>query len=83
MKYKELFETVLQPLAITPIINEATALGISENQIEDFLVPVNEQGHPLYNPDLDYSVYLSNPFFLYSISSYHSVSNRIYNRKRD
>ena len=46
------FETVLQPLAITPIINEATALGISENQIEDFLVPVNEQGHPLYNPDL-------------------------------
>ena len=57
------FETVLQPLAITPIINEATALGISENQIEDFLVPVNEQGHPLYNPDLDYSVYLSNPFF--------------------
>ena len=57
------FETVLQPLAITPIINEATALGISENQIEDFLVPVNEQGHPLYNPDVDYSVYLSNTFF--------------------
>lgn len=57
------FETVLQQLSITPIISEAAALGISENQIEDFLVPVNEQGHPLYNPDLDYSVYLSNPFF--------------------
>ncbi len=57
------FETVLQPLSMTPIINEAIALGISENRIESFLVPVNEQGHPLYNPDLDYSVYLSNPFF--------------------
>lgn len=26
-------------------------------------MPVNVQSHPLYNPDLDYSVYLSHPFF--------------------
>ncbi len=57
------FETVLQPVSMTPLVTEATALGISENQIEDFLVPVNAQDHPLFNPDLDYSVYLSHPFF--------------------
>ena len=52
------FEAVLQPVSMTPLVTEATALGISENQIEDFLVPVNAQDHPLFNPDLDYSVYL-------------------------
>lgn len=57
------FETVLQTLSMAPVVMEATALGISENQIENFLVPVSEQSHPLYNPDLDYSVYLSHPFF--------------------
>ena len=57
------FETLLQPLSMNPIVTTATALGISENEIEAFLVPVNIQSHPLFNPDLDYSVYLSNPFF--------------------
>lgn len=57
------FETVLQTLSLSPIAVEATALGINENLIKSFLVPINTQSHPLYNPDLDYSVYLSNPFF--------------------
>ena len=57
------FETVLQTLSLSPIVVEATALGINESLIESFLVPINTQSHPLYNPDLDYSVYLSNPFF--------------------
>ena len=57
------FETVLQPLSMGPIVTQAAALGISENTVESFLVPVNVQSHPLYNPDLDYSVYLSHPFF--------------------
>ena len=57
------FETVLRPLAMGPIVTEAVALGVSENAVENFLVPVTAQSHPLYNPDLDYSVYLSNPFF--------------------
>lgn len=57
------FETVLRTLSVSPVISEATALGISEKEIETFLVPVNTQSHPLFNPDLDYSVYLSNPFF--------------------
>lgn len=57
------FETVLQPLSMGPIVSEATALGVSESTVTNFLVPVNVQSHPLYNPDLDYSVYLSHPFF--------------------
>ena len=57
------FETVLRPLAMTPVVTEAVALGVSEQTAESFLVPVSSQSHPLYNPDLDYSVYLSQPFF--------------------
>ena len=63
------FETVLQTLSLSPIAVEATALGINENLIKSFLVPINTQSHPLYNPDLDYSVYLSNPFFFIFNSS--------------
>ena len=57
------FETVLNQIALSPVIMEATALGISPGQTQSFLLPVNEQSHPLFNPDLDYSVYLSQPFF--------------------
>jgi len=57
------FETVLQPLSMTPIVTQAVALGVDEATVENFLVPVTSQSHPLYNPDLDYSVYLSQPFF--------------------
>ncbi|MBF0575053.1 ABC transporter permease [Dysgonomonas sp. GY617] len=57
------FESLLEPLSMTPIVTEAMALGISENQITNFLVPVNTQTHPLYNSGLDYSIYLTNPFF--------------------
>lgn len=57
------FETVLRTLSMAPIVTQATALGINEEEIETFLVPINSQSHPLFNPDLDYSVYLSNPFF--------------------
>lgn len=57
------FETVLKTISLSPIIMQATALGVSPEQTQAFLLPVNTQGHPLFNPDLDYSVYLSQPFF--------------------
>lgn len=57
------FETVLEPIAMSPILMEATALGVSQAQTISFLEPVGTQSHPLYNPDLDYAIYLSNPFF--------------------
>lgn len=57
------FESLLEPLSLSPIVTEAVALGVGEQQIINFLIPVNTQSHPLYNSSLDYSVYLTNPFF--------------------
>lgn len=60
---KGAFETVLRPLSLAPVAMQATALGMGEKQITSFLLPISASSHPLFNPDLDYSVYLSNPFF--------------------
>lgn len=57
------FETILRQFSVSPIVMQAVALGIGEGEAETFLVPVTASSHPLFNPDLDYSVYLSNPFF--------------------
>jgi len=57
------FETALAPVALSPIAMEAISLGLNQEQITTFLLPVQASMHPLYNPDLDYSVYLSQPFF--------------------
>ena len=57
------FETSLAPVSLSPIIMEAVSLGADQQQITTFLLPVQANNHPIYNPSLDYSVYLSNPFF--------------------
>lgn len=57
------FESALAPVALSPIMMQAEALGAGEEQIQTFLLPVEANTHPLYNPDMDYSVYLSHPFF--------------------
>lgn len=57
------FETILKTLSLSPVILEARALGVGDKQINSFLLPVKASSHPLFNPDLDYSVYLSHPFF--------------------
>lgn len=53
---------------------KAVALGVNEQQIETFLLPVQANNHPIYNPSLDYSVYLSQPFFLYSFRCWYCLS---------
>lgn len=57
------FESSLAPIALSPIAMKAVALGVSQQDIETFLLPVQSDDHPIYNPSLDYSVYLSQPFF--------------------
>lgn len=57
------FESSLAPIALSPIAMKAVALGVSEQEIETFLLPVTSDDHPIYNPSLDYSIYLSQPFF--------------------
>lgn len=57
------FESSLAPVALSPIILQAEALGTEPDEIQTFLLPVESSTHPLYNPDMDYSIYLSQPFF--------------------
>lgn len=57
------FENVLEPIAVSPIVMKGSSLGMTDDQISSFLMPFESLSHPLFNPDLDYSVYLSNPFF--------------------
>lgn len=57
------FQTLLKNISVTPIVTHAVALGVDEEEIQTFLLPVVAQNHPLYNPDMDYSVYLTHPFF--------------------
>lgn len=57
------FETTLAPVTLSPIVVQAEALGVGQEQIQTFLLPVEANTHPLYNPDMDYSIYLSQPFF--------------------
>lgn len=57
------FESSLAPVALSPILVEAVSFGVNQEQIVTFLMPVQANDHPVYNPSLDYSVYLSQPFF--------------------
>ena len=57
------FETALTPVSLSPVVMQAVALGVEQDQITTFLLPVQASNHPIYNPSLDYSVYLSQPFF--------------------
>jgi len=56
------FEHLLQTIAVSPVVVQAVALGVEPSQIETFLLPVSSQDHPLFNPGMDYSVYLTYPF---------------------
>lgn len=57
------FATSLAPVSLSPVVMEAVSLGVDQQQITTFLLPVQANNHPIYNPSLDYSVYLSQPFF--------------------
>ena len=57
------FETALVPVRMAPIVDEAVMLGSTEQNIETFLLPLTSDAHALYNPSLDYAVYLAVPIF--------------------
>ena len=57
------FETALIPVRMAPIVVEAVTLGAGEGNIETFLLPMTSDDHVLYNPSLDYAVYLAVPIF--------------------
>lgn len=57
------FETLLKQVSVTPIVTEAVGLGESQTNITSFLVPVSEKEMVSYNPNRNYAIYLSQPFF--------------------
>lgn len=57
------FEKALIPVRMAPIVVEAVTLGTTEESIETFLLPMTSDDHALYNPSLDYAVYLAVPIF--------------------
>lgn len=59
---KRAFASLMQPLAVAPVVAQASAVGMSASAVSDFLQPVAEQVHPLFNPTLNYRLYLSYPF---------------------
>lgn len=57
------FTAALTPVSLSPIVMQAVSLGVGRNRITTFLLPIKADSHPIYNPSLDYSIYLSQPFF--------------------
>lgn len=57
------FEQALIPVRMAPIMAESESLGVSEKDMQTFLLPMTSDDHALYNPSLDYSVYLTLPIF--------------------
>ena len=57
------YETLLKQVSVTPIVTEAVGLGESQTNITSFLIPVSEEEMVSYNPNRNYAIYLSQPFF--------------------
>lgn len=57
------FEQALMPVRMAPIVMETITLGGTESSIQTFLLPMVSDSHALYNPSLNYSVYLTIPIF--------------------
>lgn len=57
------FETLLKQVSVTPIVTEAVGLGENQTNITSFLVPISEVETVTYNPNRNYAIYLSQPFF--------------------
>ena len=57
------FATALVPVSMSPIVVEAVTLGATESDMETFLLPMMADDHALYNPSLDYAVYLALPIY--------------------
>ena len=56
-------ETVLNTVAASPYAATAMAHAIPSEEITNFVLPTSLQIHGIYNPDLNYAVYLSQPLF--------------------
>ena len=57
------FLNTLRIIAVIPLQESSNFLGIDKNTIESIASPISISAHPLYNPSLNYTTYLSFPYF--------------------
>lgn len=57
------FLKALRIIAVTPLKETTDFLGIDDTTLEAIASPISIQSHPLYNPSLNYTSYLSFPYF--------------------
>ena len=57
------FLKALRIIAVAPLQQTTDFLGIDDTTLEAIASPISIVAHPLYNPSLDYSAYLSFPYF--------------------
>lgn len=62
-------KTTFAGISLSPLVAAGESMGASETAIKSFILPISIEAHPLFNPALDYSIYLTQPFFyvLYQI----------------
>jgi ABC-2 type transport system permease protein len=57
------FEQLLKQVSLTQKVVQAVALGEGEETATSFFLPISDVDFPTYNPNRNYTVYLSQPFF--------------------
>lgn len=57
------FLNALRIIAVTPLKETTDFLGIDNMSLKTLASPISIQSHPLYNPSLNYTSYLSFPYF--------------------
>ncbi len=57
------FLNALRIIAVSPLRQTTDFLGINDETLETLASPISIQSHPLYNPTLNYSSYLTFPYF--------------------
>ena len=57
------FLNALRIIAVLPLQQTTEFLGISDKTLETIASPIDIAAHPLYNPTLNYSSYLSYPYY--------------------
>ena len=57
------FLNALRIIAVMPLQETTEFLGISDEDLETIASPISIVAHPLYNPSLNYTSYLSYPYF--------------------
>lgn len=57
------FLNALRIIAVTSLQDSSDFLGIDKNTLESIASPISISAHPLYNPSLNYTTYLSFPYF--------------------